>query len=85
MMFPVKGFVFIENNNKKACKSRGDTYLWCCECCCAAHGVLHVGCLNIQSFKLALKFVHDTGNLKRKKGLRLFYYYEEFGVVYQLL
>lgn len=42
-------------------------YLWCRECCCAAHGVLHMGRLNIQSFKLVLKFVHECGNLKKKQ------------------
>lgn len=38
----------------------GQMYLWCCECCCAAHGVLHMGCLNIQSFELVFKFVHES-------------------------
>lgn len=42
-------------------------YLWCRKCCCAAHGVLHMGRLNIQSFKLVLKFVHECGNLKKKQ------------------
>lgn len=50
-------------NNKKECESR-EMYLWRSECCCAAHGVLHMGCLNIQSFKLALKFVHEAWDLK---------------------
>lgn len=35
-------------------------YLRCCEGCRAAHGVLHLGCLDIQSFKLVFKFVHKS-------------------------
>ena len=43
-------------------------YLWCCECCGAAHGVLHNARLNIQTFKLLLKLVHDAWNLKKKNS-----------------
>lgn len=46
-----------------------ETYLWCRECCCAAHGVFHMGCLNIQSLKLVFKFVHESWNLKNKRNL----------------
>lgn len=42
-------------------------YLRCCERRRGAHGVVHLGYLNIQSFKLALKFFHETWNLKRKR------------------
>lgn len=41
-------------------------YLWCRECGCAAHGVFHMGCLDIQSFKLVFKFVHESRNLTEK-------------------
>lgn len=38
-------------------------YLWSRKRCRAAHGVLHLLRLNVQSFKLALEFVHQTRNL----------------------
>lgn len=41
------------------------TYLWCCQGGGAAHGVLHLCCLNIQSFKLVFEFVHESWDLKR--------------------
>lgn len=43
-----------------------EMYLWCWERSGAAHGIFHLGCLNIQSFELVLKFVHERRDLREQ-------------------
>ena len=40
--------------------------LWHCECGDVTHGLFHVAWLNIKIFKLTLKLVHKSRNLKKK-------------------
>lgn len=40
--------------------------LWHCECGDVTHGLFHVAWLNIKVFKLTLKLVHKSRNLKKK-------------------